>query len=227
MTMTSLLLATTLAFSTTAPQTKEADRLRESGTILAEVLGVPENIPEEILAKARCVVIIPSLTKVALGIGGSYGRGAMVCRSGAEFNGAWGAPTMMAIEGGSFGFQLGAEATDLVLVVMNARGARAILSDTVKLGAQATVAAGPKGRHAEAATDITMRAEILSYSRSRGLFAGISLEGTSLRSDDSANEKIYGRELSGRAIIAGDGITLPEAAKPLVDALQRYAPVLK
>lgn len=221
-----VLLAAAVTINAPAAQNKESDRLREAGTILTEVLNVPENIPEDILAKARCVVVIPSLTKVALGIGGSYGRGAMVCRTGAEFDQAWGAPAMMGIEGGSFGFQLGAEATDLVLMVMNARGARAILSGTAKLGAQATVAAGPKGRHAEAATDVTMRAEILSYSRSRGLFAGISIEGTSLRSDDDANEKVYGRKLNARAIVEGADVAVPDAGRTLITTLQAHSPVI-
>lgn len=204
--------------------TKEADRLANSGAVLEEVLGIPENVPEEILNKAQCVIVIPSLTKVALGIGGSYGRGAMVCRSGAAYNGPWGAPAMYAIEGASFGFQLGAEATDLVLMVMNSRGVNALLSSKVKLGAQASVAAGPKGRHVEAATDVTMRAELLSYSRSRGLFAGVSIEGTSLRPDDDANEQVYGRRLSAKDIINGTGITVPPSGRRMVDVLQKYSP---
>lgn len=205
---------------------KEAERLANAGVVLEEVLGVPENVPEEILAKAHCVIVIPSLTKIAMGIGGSYGRGAMVCRSGAEFTGAWGAPAMVAIEGGSFGFQLGAEATDLVLMVMNPRGARAIINGTAKLGAQASVAAGPKGRHVEASTDATMRAEILSYSRSRGLFAGVSIEGTSLRSDDEANEKIYGRPLTAHTIVSGTNLMVPQAGRRLLDTLRKRSPMV-
>lgn len=205
---------------------KEAERLANAGVVLDEVLAVPENVPEEILAKAHCVIVIPSLTKIAMGIGGSYGRGVMVCRSGAEFTGAWGAPAMVAIEGGSFGFQLGAEATDLVLMVMNPRGARAIVNGTAKLGAQASVAAGPKGRHVEASTDATMRAEILSYSRSRGLFAGVSIEGTSLRSDDDANEKIYGRALTAHTIVSGTNLMVPQAGRRLIDTLRKHSPVV-
>jgi lipid-binding SYLF domain-containing protein len=208
-----------------AHQSKETERLANAGVVLREVLDVPENVPEEILADARCVVVVPSLTKVALGVGGSYGRGAMVCRSGADFSGSWGAPAMMAIEGGSFGFQIGAEATDLVLVVMNARGATAILNGTAKLGAQASVAAGPKGRHVEASTDATMRAEILSYSRSRGLFAGISLEGTTLRSDDEANAKVYGIPATAKSIVAG-GATVPPAGRVLIDTLRAHTPMV-
>jgi SH3 domain-containing YSC84-like protein 1 len=207
--------------------TKEAERLTNSGAVLEEVLGVPENVPEEILNKAQCVIVIPSMTKVALGIGGSYGRGAMVCRSGAAHNGPWGAPAMYAIEGASVGFQLGAEATDLVLMVMNPRGVNALLTSAVKLGAQASVAAGPKGRHVEAATDATMRAELLSYSRSRGLFAGVSIEGTSLRPDDDANEQVYGRRLSAKDIINGTNVTVPAAGRRLVDVLQKFSPQVK
>jgi SH3 domain-containing YSC84-like protein 1 len=213
-----------LAVTASWQGTKETDRLANSGAVLEEVLGIPENVPEEILNKAQCVIVIPSLTKVALGIGGSYGRGAMVCRSGTAYNGPWGAPAMYAIEGASFGFQLGAEATDLVLMVMNSRGVNALLSSKVKLGAQASVAAGPKGRHVEAATDVTMRAELLSYSRSRGLFAGVSIEGTSLRPDDDANEQVYGRRLSAKDIINGTGITVPPSGRRLVDVLQKYSP---
>jgi SH3 domain-containing YSC84-like protein 1 len=203
---------------------KETERLANSGAVLEEVLAIPENIPEEILNKAQCVIVIPSLTKVALGVGGSYGRGTMVCRSGEARNGPWGAPAMYAIEGASFGFQLGAEATDLVLMVMNSRGVNALLSSKVKLGAQASVAAGPKGRHVEASTDASMRAELLSYSRSRGLFAGVSIEGTSLRPDDDANEQVYGRRLSAKEIINGTAITVPPSGRRLVDVLQKYSP---
>ena len=207
--------------------TKETDRLANSGAVLEEVLAIPENVPEEILNKAQCVIVIPSMHKVALGIGGSYGRGTMVCRSGAAHNGPWGAPAMYAIEGASVGFQLGAEATDLVLMVMNSRGVNALLTSAVKLGAQASVAAGPKGRHVEAATDASMRAELLSYSRSRGLFAGVSIEGTSLRPDDDANEQVYGRRLSAKEIINGTSVTVPPAGRRLVDVLQKYSPQVK
>ena len=212
------------AFTTSWQDSKQNDRLANSAAVLEEVLGIPENIPADILNKAQCVIVIPSLTKVALGIGGSYGRGAMVCRSGSAHNGPWGAPAMYAIEGASIGFQVGAEATDLVLMVMNSRGVTALLSSKVKLGAQASVAAGPKGRHAEAATDASMRAELLSYSRSRGLFAGISLEGNSLRPDDDANEEVYGRRISAKDIINGTGITVPASGRRLVDVLQKYSP---
>lgn len=204
---------------------KEQGRLAECAAVMTEVLNVPDNVPQEVLDKAECVIVIPSMTKIAIGVlGGSYGRGAMVCRSGAAFNGPWGAPAMYAIEGGSFGLQLGAEATDVVLMVMNQRGVNALLSSKVKLGGEASAAAGPKGRHVEASTDASMRAEILSYSRSRGLFAGISLEGTSLRPDDDATEQVYGRKLTARQILTGKGVAVPPSGRALVDVLQKRAP---
>lgn len=203
---------------------KEQERLENCGVVMQEVLNVPDNIPQELLEKAECVIVIPSMTKIALGIGGSYGRGAMVCRAGKSFNGPWGAPAMYALEGGSFGLQLGAESTDVVMLVMNNRGVDALLSSKVKLGGNASVAAGPKGRNLEASTDVTMRAEILSYSRARGLFAGVSLEGTSLRPDNDANKDVYGRKLTARRIVTGAAISVPESGRHLVDVLQKAAP---
>ena len=217
-------LAVSLAVTIVAGQEKVESRLQECGTVLEEVLGVPDNIPQDLLDKAECVIVIPSMIKGAIGVGYSRGRGAMVCRSGKAFDGPWGAPAMYAVDGGSLGFQLGGQATDLVLLVMNPRGANALLGSKVKLGANASVAAGPKGRDATAATDATMRAEILSYSRSRGLFAGVSLEGTSVRPDNDASEAIYGRRLRARAIVAGDAVTVPEAGRRLVNLLQRVSP---
>lgn len=205
-------------------QNKEQDRLAACGVVMSEVLNVPDNVPQEVLDKAECVVVIPSMTKVAMGVGGSYGRGAMVCRTGAAFNGAWGAPAMYAIEGGSFGLQLGAASTDVVLMVMNKRGVDALLNSKVKLGGEASAAAGPKGRHIEASTDASMRAEILSYSRSRGLFAGVSLEGTSLRPDDEATEAVYGRKIAAREIVTGTSVKVPPSGRALVDVLQKFAP---
>jgi lipid-binding SYLF domain-containing protein len=205
-------------------QSKEQERLENAGVVMQEILDVPDNIPQELLDKAECAIVIPSMTKVALGIGGSYGRGAMVCRSGETFNGPWGAPAMYAIEGGSFGLQLGAESTDVVLLVMNKRGVDALLSSQVKLGANASAAAGPKGRTVEASTDASMRAEILSYSRARGLFAGVSLEGTSLRPDDDATKEVYGRKMTARSIVTGKGISVPASGRHLVDVLQKRAP---
>jgi SH3 domain-containing YSC84-like protein 1 len=206
------------------PQNKEQDRLAESGVVMNEILDVPDNVPQEILDRAECVIVIPSMTKIAMGLGGSYGRGAMVCRSGKTFNGVWGAPAMYAMDGGSFGLQLGATATDVVLMVMNARGVEALLNNKVKLGGEASAAAGPKGRHIEASTDASMRAEILSYSRSRGLFAGVSLDGMSLRPDDDATEQVYGRRISARAIVTGTSVRVPASGRALVDVLQKRAP---
>jgi lipid-binding SYLF domain-containing protein len=202
----------------------EQRRLAECGVVMKEVLDVPDNVPQEVLDKAECVIVIPNMTKVAMGIGGSYGRGAMVCRSGKAFKGVWGSPAMYTIEGGSFGLQLGAQSTDVVLMVMNPRGVEALLSSKVKLGGEATAAAGPKGRHVEASTDASMHAEILSYSRSKGLFAGISLDGTSLRPDDDASEAVYGRKLTARGIITGSAVAVPASGKALVDVLQSRAP---
>ncbi len=182
---------------------KETERLENSGVVMEEIMNTPENIPQEVLEKAECVIVFPSVLKLAIGFGGSYGRGAMVCRTGSGFSGPWGAPAMYALEGGSFGLQLGGQATDLVLLVMNPRGASAVIGSKVKLGAGASVAAGPKGRDAQAATDASLRAEILSYSRARGLFAGISLQGSTLRPDNDASAEIYGRKITARQIRIG------------------------
>jgi SH3 domain-containing YSC84-like protein 1 len=205
---------------------KEQERLENCGVVMQEVLNVPDNIPQELLEKAECVIVIPSMTKLALGVGGSYGRGAMVCRTGATFTGAWGAPAMYSLEGGSFGLQLGGESTDVVLLVMNNRGVKALLNSKVKLGANLSASAGPKGRNAEAATDSSLRAEILSYSRSRGLFAGVSLEGTSLRPDNDANAQVYGRKMTAKTIIAGNRrVSVPDSGQHFVDVLEKNAPV--
>ena len=203
---------------------KEQKRLENSGVVMEEIMNTPENIPQEILEKAECVIVFPSVLKLAAGFGGSYGRGAMVCRTGDHFQGPWGAPAMYALEGGSFGFQLGGQATDLVLLVMNDRGAQSILSSKVKLGADASASAGPKGRDASADTDAYLRAEILSYSRSRGLFAGISLEGSTLRPDDEANERVYGRKITSRDIVLGKNIAVPASGLRLVRILQKDSP---
>lgn len=203
---------------------KEKNRLENSGTVLREVMGVPDNIPQELLEKAECVIVFPSVLKAAFGVGGSYGRGAMVCRTGEHFRGPWGSPAMYALEGGSIGFQLGGQATDLVLLVMNEKGANSILDSKVKLGADASAAAGPKGRDASADTDLYMRAEILSYSRSRGLFAGISLEGSTLRPDDDASADVYGRKITAREIVMGTNVAVPPSGRLLVRVLQKNAP---
>lgn len=207
-----------------AAETKEQSRLENSGEVMKEILNIPDDIPQDLLDKAVCVIVMPSVLKAAFGFGGSYGRGAMTCRSGDNFMGPWSAPTMMVLEGGSFGFQLGAQATDFVLLVMNPRGASAILSSKVKLGADASAAAGPKGRHAEAATDATMRAEVLTYSRSRGLFAGISLNGASLRPDNNANESLYGRKIEAKDVALHGAVPVPASARTLISTLNQHSP---
>ena len=222
-------LALCLVLGTTAleaqdTQNKEQARLENCGVVMQEILDVPDNIPQELLQKAECVIVIPSMTTAAIGIGGSYGRGTMVCRSGKAFDGPWGAPAMYAIESGSIGLQLGGESTDLVLLVMNNRGVDALLNTKVKLGGNASAAAGPKGRSVSASTDASLRAEILSYSRSRGLFAGVSLEGTSLRPDDDATREVYGRELTARSIVTGTRIAVPASGRHLVSVLEKNAP---
>lgn len=203
---------------------KEQKRLEEAGVVMQEVLNIPDNIPQELLDKAECVIVFPSVKKLAFGVGAEYGRGAMVCRTGEKFRGAWGAPAMYALEGGSVGFQIGGEATDLILLVMNDRGMESILSSKVKLGADASVAGGPKGRNASADTDAWMRAEILSYSRSRGLFAGVSLEGTTLRPDNEASEQVYGHAIKAKEIVRGEKMGVPETGRHLVNVLQKSAP---
>jgi len=203
---------------------KEADRVKDAGQVMKEILDIPDDIPQDLLDKAECVVILPSVLKGAFGVGGSYGRGVMICRGGEHYNGPWGAPAMYALEGVSIGFQLGGQATDFVLLVMNPKGARSLLSSKVKLGADASAAAGPKGRTAESATDIVMNAEILSYSRNKGLFAGISLEGSTLRSDGGANEKLYGRKLTAREIIVEHKVGPPPSARELVSLLNSKSP---
>jgi lipid-binding SYLF domain-containing protein len=203
---------------------KETDRLENAGMVMDEIVNIPDNIPQDLIDKAECVIVFPSVLKAAFVVGGSYGRGAMVCRSGEHFTGPWGAPSMMALEAGSVGFQLGGQATDFVLLVMNARGATAILSSKVKLGADMAAAAGPKGRDAAADTDVTLRAEILSYSRSRGLFAGISLEGSTLRPDNDANEKLYGKKLTATEIIRKGAVPVPPSGRKLVSLLEKKSP---
>lgn len=223
-TLLALLLACAFLPPAFADNQKEQERVKESGEVLKEILNIPDDIPQDLLDKAECLVILPSVKKGAIGIGGSFGRGVMICRSGQHYTGPWGPPAMYALEGVNIGFQLGGEATDFVLLVMNPKGARSLLSSKVKLGGDASAAAGPKGRSAEAATDIVMNAEILSYSRAKGLFAGISLEGSTLRSDGSANEKLYGRKLSAEDIIrSGKGKT-PASASALTGLLNKKSP---
>lgn len=208
-------------------QEKEADRIENAGKVMKEILDAPDSIPQDILDKTECVVILPSVLKFAIGFGGSYGRGVMTCRAGKTFHGPWGAPTMMALEGGSAGLQLGGNATDFVLLLMSPRSATSILSSKVKLGGDASAAAGPVGRTASAETDVTMRAEILSYSRARGLFAGISLEGSTLRPDEGANKHLYGKEVKVSAIVFDKAVPVPACAKGLLATLQKASPVNK
>ncbi len=206
-------------------QQKEDDRLKESHTVLKEILGMPDKgIPRDLLSKSECVVVFPSVKKAAFVVGGSYGRGIITCRTGHDFRGPWSAPAMFALEGGSFGFQIGGEATDFVLLIMNERGAQSVMSSKVKLGADASAAAGPVGRTTSAETDIVMRAEILSWSRARGIFAGVSLVGSTMRSDDGANKNLYGKDLSAKEIVREGKVHTPAAAKPLIDLLEKVSP---
>ena len=224
--MISLLMASSLvALPLTANDNKkETHRLENCGTVVKEILDIPDDLPQDLLDKAECVIIFPSVLKGAFVFGGSYGRGAMTCRTGEHFTGPWGAPTMMALEGGSFGLQLGGQATDFVLLVMNPRGAKAILHSKVRLGADASAAAGPKGRTAEGATDITLRAEVLSYSRNRGLFAGLSLEGSTTRPDNGANEKLYGKKIEAGAIVRKGAVAVPASGQELIALLNKKSP---
>jgi lipid-binding SYLF domain-containing protein len=205
----------------------ENNRLQNAGTVIQEILDIPDDIPQDLLDKARCLVVMPSVLKAAFVVGGSYGRGTMVCRTGKDFTGPWGAPAMYALEGGSVGFQIGAEATDFVILVMNNRGAESLLHSKVKLGGDASIAAGPKGRTASADTDAFMRAEMLSYSRARGVFAGVSLEGSTLRPDDDANRRLYGRDATAAIIITEPKYESPESGRILVHRLQKATPERK
>ena len=228
--MKNKLLSLTFALALVVPafaQDKEQDRVENAGKVMKEILNAPDSIPQSVLDKADCVVILPSVLKFAIGFGGSYGRGVMTCRGGKDFRGHWGAPSMIALEGGSAGLQLGGNATDFVLLLMSPRSASSILTSKVKLGGDASAAAGPVGRTASAETDVTMRAEILSYSRARGLFAGISLEGSTLRPDNGANKNLYGKDVSAKAIVFNHAVPVPECAKGLIATLQKASPVNK
>jgi lipid-binding SYLF domain-containing protein len=217
-------LCAVLAAAPLVASSKEEERLHNAAVVMEEILGVPDAIPKDLLDRAECVVVFPSVKKAAFGFGGSYGRGTMVCRSGEDFTGPWGAPAMYALEGASFGLQLGGQATDFVFLVMNKRGADSLLRSKTRLGVDATAAAGPKGRAAHAGTDAFMTAEILSYSRNRGLFAGVSLEGSTLRADNRASRKLYGREVSARQIVLQGEMPLPAAGQRLVALLQQASP---
>jgi lipid-binding SYLF domain-containing protein len=220
----SLAVAMVLAGLPAYAQKDENKRIKNAGQVMVEILNVPDDIPADLLDKAECVIVLPSVMKAAFIVGGSYGRGVMSCRSGPEFSGPWSAPAMMALEGASVGFQIGGEATDFVLLVMNKRGANSILSSQVKLGGDVAAAAGPKGRDAAASTDVTMRAEVLSYSRARGLFAGISLEGSTLRPDNDGNERIYGKGTTAKHIVIDSSIRPPASAKLLLATLNKKSP---
>jgi lipid-binding SYLF domain-containing protein len=222
--ISSCLMALAMIAPPLLSQDKEADRLEECGTVIKEIMDIPDDIPQDLIDKAECVIIYPSVLKGAFVIGGSYGRGAMTCRTGEHYTGPWSAPSMMALEGASVGLQIGGQATDFVLLVMNPRGAHSMLKSKVKLGGDASVAAGPKGRTASAESDVTLRAEVLSYSRSRGLFAGISLEGSTVRPDSDANERVYGKKLSAEDIIFKGAVAVPPPAQKLVGYLNRKSP---
>lgn len=219
-----VLLSTIILCVSAFAQAHEADRLKNAGEVLTEILGMPDALPKYWLDRAECVAVFPSVKKFAIGIGGNYGRGAMSCRSGGNFTGPWGPPAMMALEGANIGFQLGGQSTDFILLVVNPKGIDSMLKSKVKLGADAAAAAGPKGRDAQAATDVLMRAEILTYSRSRGLFAGISLDGSTLRADNSASEKVYGRKVNARDIVLGHAVGTTAAGQVMVSALQKESP---
>jgi lipid-binding SYLF domain-containing protein len=206
-------------------QQKEAERLQESYAVLKAVIGMPDKgIPHDLLNKAECVIVVPSVKKAAFVVGASYGRGVMTCRSGPGWRGPWSAPAFYAIEGGSFGLQIGGQATDFVLLVMNEKGAKSVLTSKVKLGGDASAAAGPVGRTTSAETDIVMNAEILSWSRNKGLFAGISLTGSTLRSDDDANKNLYGKELNAKQIILERAVKTPAVGRPLINLLDKTSP---
>ena len=203
-----------------AADTEEQERIANGAEVLQEILNIPDGLPKDLLHKAECVAVMPSVKKFAFGIGGSYGKGMLVCRGGSNFTGPWGAPAMYRLEGASIGFQLGGQATDFLLLIMNPKGAESILKSKVKLGADASVAGGPKGRSAEAATDAYMKAEILTYSRAQGLFAGVSLEGSTLRQDDGANENLYGKKIGAQEIVKGGA----SKGQNLVSVLQKASP---
>jgi len=205
-------------------QKKEQKRVENAGKVMREVLNVPDDIPQDVIDGVDCIVVLPFVVKFAIGIGGSYGRGVMTCRGGEDFQGPWGAPTMMALEGGSFGWQLGGQATDFVLLLLTPRSADNILTSKVKLGGDASAAAGPVGRNFSAETDITLRAEILSYSRARGLFAGVSLVGSTLRPDNNANENLYGKKVSAKDIVFKGAVAVPPSANLLLATLNKKSP---
>jgi SH3 domain-containing YSC84-like protein 1 len=221
------LIVVLISVAALADEERIEDRVKNAGVVLKEILNIPDDIPQDLLDKAECVIIMPSVIKAAFGVGGSFGRGLMICRSGEHYKGKWGAPAMYALEGASIGFQIGGQATDFVLLVMNEGGARGILAGKVKLGGDASIAAGPVGRDASAETDVTLRSEILSYSRARGVFAGISLEGSTIRPDNKANEQIYGKKLEAKQLVLSDQAAVPAAAEQLISTLDAKTPQRK
>ncbi|HVQ28600.1 MAG TPA: lipid-binding SYLF domain-containing protein [Vicinamibacteria bacterium] len=218
-----LVLLTGLAAAASATEDKSPRRLAACTEVLQEVLGIPENVPRDLLDRAYCVGIVPSVKKFALGVGGRYGKGAVVCRRD-EGRGPWGPPLMITMGGGSVGLQIGGQANDFVFLVMNSRGVRSLLESQFTLGADVAVAAGPKGRTSEAATDIQMQAEILSYSRTHGLFAGLSIEGAVLKQDEDANERLYSEAVSPKRLLMDASRSVPKPARPLVDYLGEVSP---
>src|SRR5271155_755350 len=223
-TVSALVLMFALALPVPASSTKECDRVENAGRVTHEIMDIPDDIPQSVIDKADCVVVLPSVVKAAFVVGGSYGRGVMTCRSGTDFRGPWGAPTMMALEGGSFGFQIGVQATDFVLLLMNDRAASSILTSKVKLGGDASAAAGPVGRNVTAETDVRMHAEVFSYSRARGLFAGISLAGSTLRPDNSANTVLYGEPVDAMGVVLFGKEPPPDCARLLIATLNQKSP---
>jgi lipid-binding SYLF domain-containing protein len=221
------MLIATMLLSLAAPllaQEHEKERLADASKVLHEIIGMPESIPKDLLNKATCVLIFPSVKKAGFGFGASYGRGAISCRTGEHFDGPWSAPAMFALESGSIGLQIGVSGTDFILLVMNEKGGNSVLSSKVKLGADAAAAAGPKGRESQAATDIVLKAEILTYSRAKGAFAGVSLEGSTLRADGGANKNLYGHEIGAKEIVRQGKVTTPASGQPLIDELTRISP---
>jgi SH3 domain-containing YSC84-like protein 1 len=205
-------------------QSKEQDRVRDAGQVISAIMNLPEGIPQSVLNRADCVVVLPSVVKAAFVVGGNYGRGVLTCRTGPNYDGPWSAPAMMALEGGSFGFQIGAQATDFVLLMMTPHSASSMLASKIKIGGDASAAAGPVGRDASASTDIVMKAEILTYSRARGLFAGISLSGDTLHADNDADKALYGKDISAEQIVRHHAVTAPASARELLRVLDTKSP---
>ena len=214
-----MLLLSLVASGWADPGEKEKDRIKESENVLKDILNAPDKgVPMSVLDGTKCIITIPSVKKGAFIVGASYGRGVMTCRTGEDFKGPWSAPIMMATESGSVGFQIGGEGTDFVILVLNDDGVRTLMRSKVKLGADASIAGGPVGRTAEASTTGSMKAQMLSYSRARGVFAGASLSGASLRVDNDANKSLYGEKVTAEQILKGD-VTMPEVAKPLIETV--------